>query len=244
MDRRARVGPGGVPYLATIEITGPDADLFGTDSVSGTFYADRGGLVWNLTRDGRRRYGETPQRTFDSRLNYYVALSRPEPRELVARPFVGVEVTGVERIDGGPSDASTYRLTGTRLAQTWPLTFAPGLLDPREARLRATITGEGLVTGYTLAYAATYESAPVRVTVATRYGRFDETTVERPDWYDRAAGTGGTPAADAKAETPEVATPETPTVTATLTPTGRHTTTPGRNATAGTASLASDSYPP
>lgn len=88
--------------------------------------------------------------------------------------------TRVERVDDG------YRVVGTRLASP-PVLNAPLLLEaPRNATFVATLTPDGRVRRYRLAYDATFDDRRVRLNRRVRFSRVGATTVSRPAWYGEA----------------------------------------------------------
>lgn len=88
--------------------------------------------------------------------------------------------TRVERTDDG------YRVVGTRLASPAVLD-APLLLEaPRNATFVATLTPDGRVRRYRLAYDATFDDRRARLNRRVRFSNVGATTVSRPAWYGAA----------------------------------------------------------
>jgi len=88
--------------------------------------------------------------------------------------------TRVERVDDG------YRVVGTRLASPTVLN-APLLLEaPPERHVLATLTPDGRLRDYRVAYDATFDNRRVRLTRRVRFSNVGATTVSRPAWYGKA----------------------------------------------------------
>jgi hypothetical protein len=60
------------------------------------------------------------------------------------------------------------------------------MTTPQNVSLTATVTGDGVVTRWRLAYDTTVENRSVRVVRETRITEIGRTTVGRPAWVDTA----------------------------------------------------------
>lgn len=195
--RTVRVAPGGTPYAATVESRGAAWALgTGADSgsraagsatpVRGEFWSDGSRLHWAITRDGKTEYGTVPPDRYSVRTSAYVALVRPRPSLHVYGPFRVVRSLTVTETD----DGRAFRVVGTGATESRLIVTPAGVTDPRDPRLRATVTADGIVRSYRFSYAGTVGGERVRVVRTVRFDGVDRTTVERPPWLDRIDGNG------------------------------------------------------
>ncbi len=181
-------------FQSEIATGGPDGrPLFGRYPAEAALFSAGDRLYRKLTVDGETTHRSAPlgfgvngwfywSSTYPFGSIYYSA--EGFYRDLFAS--VPVSLTSIES-DGDPP----YQLvaSGTSLAEPNPQTFP--LVDADDGieavDLVATVTGSGLVESLRLAYEGQRDSAPATAQVTTRYRNLGDTTVERPEWVDRAA---------------------------------------------------------
>lgn len=79
-----------------------------------------------------------------------------------------------------------YRLTSAAFTAPNVLDDAYLLTDPRNAEARVLVDERGRVQRYRLEYETTYDGRTVGVTETVRWSAVGETSVDPPDWLDRA----------------------------------------------------------
>lgn len=171
---RLAVAPSGTAYNLTRRESsvrayipsGPFSQIdiyYAGDSVSRRF-VDEDGVVRAWTNTGVREGGPVRELTERGFVAGTMAAFRPS-------------VTSRERA----GRATGYRLRGEELVAPGQLRTPPLTDRPRNATLRATVTGKGVVRSLTLAYDATYRNRTVRVrqTLAVHPA---EAPVTRPEW--------------------------------------------------------------
>lgn len=172
-------------FLVNAETAGPDAPVFlGNPPARGTYWSNGTTYARRLARDDARVYNtfEPPGRAGTWR--YWTETvpfggERDGPSAAFARAFAATETrvaTPRER-DG----ATRHRVSGDRAVGAYDVGT-----DPRDVRLTASVTPEGLVRSFALSYTATVDGAPVRVAWRVRYTAVGRTTVADPPWLDRA----------------------------------------------------------
>jgi len=125
------------------------------------------------------------QRFVDGEPEFYGWSSGGHPSEdvdgsaFLARVLGAVEVSVVDRADG-------TTLAGSELSDPDALPNPPYMTAPENVSLTATVTDDGVVTRWRLAYDTTVEDRDVRVVRVTRITDIGQTTVDRPSWIDTA----------------------------------------------------------
>lgn len=191
--RTVRVAAGGVPYAATVESQGA-AQALGVEvgaepraasaPARGEFWSDGSRLYWTITRDGEAEYGTVPPDRYSVRTSAFVALARPRPSLQVYEPFRVVESWMVTESERG------FEVVGSEVTERRLIVTPAGVTDPRDPRLRATVTADGIVRSYRFAYTGTVGGERVRVVRTVAFDAIDHTTVQRPPWLDRANESG------------------------------------------------------
>lgn len=169
-------------YAATVNATGERHPL-GAGRVRGAFWSDGPRLLYTITSD-RTTYGVVDPANYSFWTNRYVALAYPRPGRTVYTPF---RVT-TPRVVGRTTAPTRFRVVGDDTTAPQLIDAPPGVSAPRNASLGAHVDPNGVVRYYRFSYDATADGAPVTVTTVVRYEDIDRTTVERPDWYEKAAG--------------------------------------------------------
>jgi hypothetical protein len=191
--RTVRVAAGGVPYAATVESRGAARALgvkVGAKSggasapARGEFWSDGSRLYWAISRDGEAEYGTVPPNRYSVRTCAFVALARPRPSLQVYEPFRVVESWTVTESEGG------FEVVGSGATERRLIVTPADVTDPRDPRLRATVTANGIVRSYRFAYTGTVDGERVRVVRTVAFDAIDRTAVERPPWLDRANESG------------------------------------------------------
>ena len=98
---------------------------------------------------------------------------------LIERTLAATELSVVDRPDG-------VRLVGISLRNPDRLPSPAYLTEPRNVSLTVSVTDEGVIERWRLAYDATLANRTVRVTRDARLTDIGSTTVRRPDWVDQA----------------------------------------------------------
>lgn len=177
-------------HLAEAATAGPEAPVFlGRPPANATFWSNGSTHVRKLTRDGRTTYNEFgPPASGVATRSYWTGTVPFGGRQATPESFyrtlfesVAVGLAGETRSDA----TATYRLVGERVTNE---TFRFGATDVRDVRLVATVTDRGIVRNLSLTYVGEVEGETVTVSRTVRYRKVGETTVERPDWFERAVG--------------------------------------------------------
>lgn len=115
---------------------------------------------------------------------------RPTNHQRLSTLFNSVEtrVIARERRNG----TTFYRVAAINVTSTLP--FEQEWNHPRNIAFRASISPRGLVREYSVEYTATLHNDSVRIRDHVRYIALDNTTIERPPWYDDAITNVSTPA--------------------------------------------------
>jgi hypothetical protein len=125
------------------------------------------------------------QRFVDGEPEFYGWSSGGHPTEdidgsaFLARVLRAVAVSVVDRENGAT-------LVGAELRDPDALPNPPYMTAPHNVSLTATVTDDGVVTRWRLAYDTTVENRSVRVVRITRITDVGRTTVGRPPWIDTA----------------------------------------------------------
>lgn len=169
-------------FRADISIRGPRAPvMLGRPPARATFWSDGDKHLRKLERDNRTVYSEFTPDGFAGTMSFWVhwvALDGP-PEQDAANLLESFRSLTVERTEDG------YVVRGRGLTPEESLTER--LDEPDDATLVARIRGDGLITSYRVAYTAeTDDGTRVRVERQVRFEAVGETTVTRPEWYDRA----------------------------------------------------------
>lgn len=167
-------------YAATVDAAGERHPL-GAGQVRGRFWSDGPRLLYALASDGTT-YGVVDPANYNFWRNRYVALAYPRPGRTVYTPL---RVTN-PRVVGHTTDTLRFRVVGDDTTAPQLIDTPPGVTGPRNASLRAQVDRNGVVRHYRFTYEATADGAPVTVTTVVRYEDIGRTTVERPDWYEKA----------------------------------------------------------
>jgi hypothetical protein len=173
-------------YLVETATAGPEAPVFlGRPPANATFYSDGTIYLRRLSRDGETTYNAFEPVGGAGTWQYWARTvpfggEGANPRSFVLRTFRAVPTTlaATETIDG----ERHYRLEGNR-------TTAPFEIEidaPRAVTLRATVTAAGLVRELSLSYEGVVDGERVLVTRRVAYKGVGSTSVERPEWADRA----------------------------------------------------------
>lgn len=186
---RVALEPSGT-YLTDIAVRGPHAPvLLGRPPATATFWSDGDRHLRRLERDDQTVYNEyTPPDSYAGTWRYWVrsvALDGTPARDVTEtvgsfRTLTVSEQTGTE---------AGYLIRGRGLRADESVTG--GTTDPTNASLTARVRGDGVITSYRVRYVArTPDGERVRVRRVVRFTNVGETTVGRPDWYDRATDDG------------------------------------------------------
>lgn len=175
-------------YLAEAATAGPHAPVFlGRPPASAVFWSNGSVYVRKFTHDNATTYNEFE--TTDGGAGtwaYWVSTvpfggGRNRPETFYRDLFRSVSTRTVERrtING----TTVYRLVGTGVQAGG---FDTNIENIRTLRLEAGVTQAGLVRSLSLRYVGDIDGDPVEVEWTVRYRGLGTTTVERPDWFDRA----------------------------------------------------------
>lgn len=167
-------------YAATVNATG-DRHPLGAGRVRATFWSDGPRLLYTITSN-RTTYGVIDPANYSFWTNRYVALAYPRPGRTVYTPF---RVT-TPRVVGRTMAPTRFRVVGDDTTAPQLIDTPSGVSAPRNASLGAHVDPNGVVRYYRFSYEATADGAPVTVVTVVRYEDIDRTTVERPDWYEKA----------------------------------------------------------
>lgn len=173
-------------YLVETATNGPEAPVFlGRPPANATFYSDGTTYLRKLTRDGETTYNAFEPVAGAGTWQYWARTvpfggEGANPRSFVLRTFRAVPTTlaATPTVEG----EQRYRLVGNRT--TAP--FEADIAAPREVTLKATVTATGLVRSVSLTYEGYADGERVLVTRRVVYEAVGSTTVERPEWADRA----------------------------------------------------------
>lgn len=175
-------------YRAETATAGPDAPVFlGEPPASAVFWSNGSLYLRKFTHDNETVYNEF-QTTEDGAgtWSYWVSTvpfggGRDRPERFYRDVFRSIPTRTVERrTDDG---TVAYRLVGARARDN---SFDDEVDAISDLRLEAVVTQAGLVRSLTLTYAGTIDGEPVEVHWTFRYRDIGNTTVGRPDWFDRA----------------------------------------------------------
>lgn len=167
-------------YAVTVNATGERHPL-GAGRVRGAFWSDGPRLFYALT-SSRTTYGVVDPANYDFWTNRYVALAYPRPSRTVYTPF---RVTNPQVV-GRTTAPTRFRVVGDDTTAPQLIDTPPGVTTQRNASLRAHVDPNGVVRSYRFTYDATADGVPVTVTRVVRYEDIGSTTVDRPDWYEKA----------------------------------------------------------
>ncbi|WP_255150421.1 DUF7537 family lipoprotein [Halorarius halobius] len=173
-------------YRAVSRTAGPEAPvLLGAPPASGEFWSNGTTYVAAVSHANETRYNRfRPPDGYAGTWRYWI-----EAVALDGDPAAAV--AGVTRA-ADPEPVGKRSVGGTVVyTLVGDSTTAPAgsdaLVDARDAGVTVNVTETGLVRSYTLRYTATTAAgATVTVVRRVRYGNVGATTVERPDWFDRA----------------------------------------------------------
>jgi hypothetical protein len=171
-------------FRSRVTATGTAADFVSGSSGRVDRWSDGEQLVVAVTANGSTRYGYVPRGSFDPR----------RPRLSVTRDrlfalFSAVDTRLTDRFER--NGTTVYRVESTGVAAPDRIADAEVVRDPRNVSFTALVDARGVVRAYTLRYRATATSGePVVVALSVDTVRIGATTVERPDWYDRARAVG------------------------------------------------------
>lgn len=187
-------------YRADVATAGPAAPVFlGRPPATATFWSNGNGLyLRKLTRGNTTVFNQfTPSQGGAGGWRYWVRTvpfggQQATPTRFYTSVFLSVPVglTGHERVDG-PDGRVVYRFVGRGVERQ---RFEEDLTNVRAVRLNATVTQQGLVRSLSLRYVGDVDGATVRVNRTVRYSRVGDTSVTRPEWFDRAVQGGSEPA--------------------------------------------------
>jgi hypothetical protein len=125
------------------------------------------------------------QRFIDGEPEFYGWSRTGQPTEdidgsaFLARVLRAVETSVVDRESG-------VMLAGSELRDPDALPNPPYMTTPQNVSLTASVTADGVVTRWRLAYDTTVENQSVRVVRITRISDVGRTVVDRPPWIDTA----------------------------------------------------------
>jgi hypothetical protein len=177
-------------YLATAATDGPEAPVFlGQPPANATYWSNSSVFVRKLTRDGRTTYNDFDAPGSGAGTRSYWTDTVPFGGEgASARSFYGGLFAAVPvEVTDDPDSEAAYRLSGSGLVGN-TTAFSGEVTNVSDVRLVASVTERGLVSSLSLRYAGEVDGAPVEVTRTVAYEGVGETTVERPDWFERAVG--------------------------------------------------------
>lgn len=172
-------------FLADAATAGPDAPVFlGDPPARGTYWSNGTTYARRLVRDDARVYNTFDPTGRPGTWTYWTETvpfggERGGPATTLARVFAATKTRVVATRE--PDGVLRYLVSGDRAVGT----YGTGT-DPRDVRLEASVTPDGLVRSVTLSYTATVDGAPVRVAWRVRYTAVGRTTVAEPPWLSRA----------------------------------------------------------
>jgi hypothetical protein len=187
-------------YRADVVTAGPAAPVFlGRPPATATFWSNGDGLyLRKLTRRNTTVFNRfTPRQGGAGGWRYWVRTvpfggQQATPTRFYTSVFRSVPVQLAEREQTNGSDGPVvYRFVGRGLERQQ---FDEDLTNVRKVRLNATVTQQGLVRSLSLRYVGDIDGATVRVTQTVRYSRIGDTSVSRPEWFDRAVQGDSEPA--------------------------------------------------
>ncbi|MEF8784236.1 MAG: hypothetical protein V5A54_14260 [Haloarculaceae archaeon] len=175
-------------YHTRARTNGPDGPEFlGRPPATAEFWSDGETHLRKLTRDGETTYDELE--SGPGRVSTWRYWTRTAPfgdrQGSVFRTVRDVMESFVWRIDTERTgDTTQYRLEADEYTST---AFAPSeVTDVRNVTASATVTQSGLVRSIHMRYIGTIDGETVLVERTIRYENVGNTSIERPEWYDRA----------------------------------------------------------
>lgn len=175
-------------YHARARTDGQDGPEFlGRPPATAEFWSDGETHLRKLTRDGETTYDELE--SGPGRVSTWRYWTRTAPfgdrRGSLFRMVRDVMGSFVWLIDTERTgDTTQYRLEADEYTST---AFAPSeMTDVRNVTASATVTQSGLVRSIHMRYVGTIDGETVLVERTIRYENVGNTSVERPEWYDRA----------------------------------------------------------
>lgn len=171
-------------FRSRVTATGTAADFVPGASGRVDRWSDGEQLAVAVTANGSTRYGHVPRGSFDPQRS---RLSVTRERLFVLFSAVDTRVTDRFAWNG----TTVYRVESTGVTDPDRLADAEVIREPRNVSFTALVDARGVVRAYTLRYRATAASGePVVVALSVTTERIGATTVERPDWYERALAVG------------------------------------------------------
>lgn len=177
-------------YHARVATDGPDAPvLLGRPPASGVYWSNGSVHFRKLTRENRTTYDRIdPDAAFVGSWQFwtttvaYGGVRVREPTVLYAQTFDAIPTEVADRRTA--NGTIVVRLEGDRATSP-----AFSQLDPdrvRDVSLVAEVDDRGLVRTFHLSYVAVVDGDAYEVDWRIEYDRLDGTTVEPPEWADRA----------------------------------------------------------
>jgi hypothetical protein len=189
-------------YHATARTDGTDGPVFlGLPPARGEFWSNGSVYARALDRDGGRTVNRfRPPDDFAASWEYWrstVAFGggASYDDETLRSLFASIPTT-IDRNDTG-NGTVVYRLTGDSARQDDFAKVGAGPVS--NVSFAATLTADGIVRGFDLAYEREVDGEPIRVEWTLRYEDVGSTTVDRPDWVERVLDRNGTAANESAA---------------------------------------------
>lgn len=168
-------------FHTILSVEGPEARFFGPGG-RGEYWSDGERMLQRLVRSNRTSYSVTEPEDYEPELSSSLIPSPGGGRVYFLVTLGSYRVTH-RWVQNG---TEMYRIVATRVTDSDNIAASETVDNVRNVSLRMVIDERGVLRRFVLEYTAERTGTTLNVRLTGEHRAIGTTTVDRPDWYDRA----------------------------------------------------------